>query len=82
MSENTPPSTFDNIVEKKSGRALKCHALSVSLTHFDATSRSHSDKSISRAFELSEVLMNSEFVPSLALNFLLLQDFHPFIYEV
>ena len=59
--------------------ALKSHALSVSLTHFDAISRSHADTSISHAltlfskvtlpFKLSEVLMNSEFAPSLALNF-------------
>ena len=50
-----------------------------SLTHFDAISRSHADTSISYAlalfskvtlpFKLSEVLMNSEFAPSLGLNF-------------
>ena len=60
-------------------RALKSHALSVSLMHFDAISRSHADTSISYAltlfskvtlpFKLSEVLMNSECAPSLALNF-------------
>ena len=33
-------------------RALKSHALSVSLTHFDAISRSHAGTSISHAFAL------------------------------
>ena len=33
-------------------RALKCHALSVSLTHFDAISRSHAGTSVSHAFAL------------------------------
>ena len=61
----------------------KCIIISLpelsSLTHFDAISRSHADTSISYAltlfskvtlpFKLSEVLMNSEFAPSLALNF-------------
>ena len=32
--------------------ALKSHALSVSLTHFDAISRSHADTSISHALTL------------------------------
>ena len=60
-------------------RALKSHALSASLTHFDAISRSHADTTISHElalfskvtlpFKLSEVLINSEFIPLLALNF-------------
>ena len=33
-------------------RALKSHALSASLTHFDAISRSHADTSISHALAL------------------------------
>ena len=59
--------------------ALKSHVLSVNLIYFDAISCSHADTSISHAlalfwwvaqrYKLSEVLMNSEFVPSLALNF-------------
>ena len=58
---------------------IKSHALSVSLTHFDAISRFHADTSIPYAltpfskvtlrFKLSKVLMNSEFAPSLPLNF-------------
>ena len=34
-------------------RALKSHALSVSLIHFDTISRSHADSSISHALALS-----------------------------
>ena len=58
-------------------RALKSHALSVSITHFDAIScrRKHFSRigtfleGIKLPFKLSEALMNTEFVPSLTLNF-------------
>ena len=71
---------YEMIITKSAlRRALKSHALRLSPTHFDAISRSHADTTISHAlalfskvtlpFKRSEVLMNSEFIPSLALNF-------------